>query len=95
MINSVSSQNNNLKKKFNLKVEETLHKKWSFPLRISSVNVTKSLISSGFGHIYWKKSLMGDFTFCEVKLAEIAVLVTCEISDNAPRFCLVLSEAYS
>ena len=30
-----------------------LHKKWSFPLRISSVNVTKSTISCGFGHIYW------------------------------------------
>ena len=30
--------------------QRTLHKKWSFPLRISSVNVTKF----GFGHIYWK-----------------------------------------
>ena len=30
--------------------ERTLHKKWSFPLRISSVNVTKF----GFGHIYWR-----------------------------------------
>ena len=30
----------------------TLHKKRSFPLRISSVNVTKSAVSSGFGHIY-------------------------------------------
>ena len=30
-----------------------LHKKWSFPLRISSVNVTKS---AGFGHIYWRSS---------------------------------------
>ena len=30
-------------------VKEALHKKWSFPLRISSVNVNKS----GFGHIYW------------------------------------------
>ena len=28
-----------------------LHKKWSFPLKISSVNVTKS---RGFGHIYWR-----------------------------------------
>ena len=28
-------------------------KKWSFPLRISSVNVTKSTVSCGFGHIYW------------------------------------------
>ena len=33
---------------------QTLHNKWSFPLRIFSVNVTKSEISSGFGHIYWK-----------------------------------------
>ena len=37
-----------------------LHKKWSFLLRISSVNVTKSTVSFGFGHIYrrnpqWKK----------------------------------------
>ena len=30
----------------------TLHKKWSFPLRISSVNVSKSAVSCGFGHIY-------------------------------------------
>ena len=30
---------------------EKLHKKWSFPLRISSVNVTKSAVSCGFGHI--------------------------------------------
>ena len=38
-----------------------LHKKWSFPLRISSLNVTKSAVSSGFSHIYrrnplWKTS---------------------------------------
>ena len=32
----------------------TLHKKWSFPLRISSVNVTKSAVSRGFGHIFWR-----------------------------------------
>ena len=30
-----------------------MHKKWSFPLRISSVNVTKSAVSCEFGHIYW------------------------------------------
>ena len=29
-----------------------LHKKRSFPLRISSVNVTKSAGKCGFGHIY-------------------------------------------
>ena len=30
-----------------------LHKKSSFLLRMSSVNVTKSAVSCGFGHIYW------------------------------------------
>ena len=32
----------------------TLHKKWTFPLRIFSVNVTKSAVCCGFGHIYWR-----------------------------------------
>ena len=32
----------------------TLHKKWSFPLRISSLNVTKFALSCGFGDIYWR-----------------------------------------
>ena len=32
----------------------TLHKKWSFPLRISPVNVTWSAVNCGFGHIYWR-----------------------------------------
>ena len=31
---------------------KSLHKTWSFPLRISSVNVTKSGGNCGFGHIY-------------------------------------------
>ena len=31
-----------------------LHKKWSFPLRISSVNVTKSAGKCAFGNIYWR-----------------------------------------
>ena len=34
--------------------EYSLHKKWSFPLRISLVNVTKSEKNCKFGHIYWK-----------------------------------------
>ena len=39
----------------------SLHKRWSFTLRISSVNVTKSAGNCGFGHIYrrnflWKTS---------------------------------------
>ena len=28
-------------------------KNWSLPLRIPSVNVTKSVVSCGFRHIYW------------------------------------------
>ena len=31
-----------------------LHKKWSFPLKISSVNVTKYAGIRGLGHIYWR-----------------------------------------
>ena len=34
-------------------IKQTLHKKLSFPLWISSINVTKSAVSCGFGHIYW------------------------------------------
>ena len=33
-----------------------LHKEWSFSLRISPVNVTKSVVSCGFGHIYWRNT---------------------------------------
>ena len=32
----------------------TENEKCNFPSRISSVNVTKSTVSSGFGHIYWE-----------------------------------------
>ena len=31
-----------------------LHKKWSFLLRISSLNATKSTGNCGFCHIYWR-----------------------------------------
>ena len=31
-----------------------LHKNLSFPVRISSINVTKSTLHCGFAHIYWK-----------------------------------------
>ena len=35
-------------------LKSSLLKKWSFPLRIFSLNVTKSTVSRGFGHIYWR-----------------------------------------
>ena len=44
------------------KCQLTLHKKWSLPLGISSVNVTKSTVSCEFDHIYWRNP----FIFCEV-----------------------------
>ena len=41
-----------------LTIGKTLHCTNNFPLRISSVNVTKSAVSCGFGHFLLKKSLM-------------------------------------
>ena len=38
----------------NICVKYTLHKKWSFSLRIHSVNGTKSAVPRGFGHAYWR-----------------------------------------
>ena len=38
-----------------------LHKKWGLPLRISSVNVTKSAVSCVFGHIYWRNPWLKTF----------------------------------
>ena len=34
--------------------EVALYKKWSFPFRIFSVNVTNSAGNCGFGYIYWR-----------------------------------------
>ena len=42
----------------------TLHKKWSLPLRVSSVNMTKSAGNCEFGHIYRRNSSWK--TFCAV-----------------------------
>ena len=38
-------------------MKHTLRKKWRFPLRISSVNVTKPAVSSRFAHIYRRNPL--------------------------------------
>ena len=43
-----------------------LHKKWSFPLKISSVNVTKSASFLRIWSHLLKKSLMENFIFCLV-----------------------------
>ena len=48
------------------KGEYNTAQKMKFPLKNSSVNVTKSAGNCGFGHIYWRKSLTENFVFCSV-----------------------------
>ena len=55
---------------------QTLLKKWSFPLRIFSVNVTKSPFLNP--HLL-KKSLMENFVFCAVNLITSTALLPKEI----------------
>ena len=58
-----------------------MHKKWNFPLRISSLNVTKSAVSSGFGHIYWRNSkwktpfVVQWFCYCVLLLEGFSMVV--------------------
>ena len=51
------------------RVTFSLHKKSSFPLRISSVNVTKSAVSWGSGHIYWRNPEWKTYFLCSVYTA--------------------------
>ena len=52
--------------KYSKLVPLPLHKKWSFPLRISSVNATKSVVSCGFCHSYWRNPYWKTSFFCAV-----------------------------
>ena len=54
-------------------------KKWSFPLRISSVNVTKSAVSCGFGHIYWRNPYWKTSFFVQWQILKIVILKVLEI----------------
>ena len=49
--------------------KQILNKKWNFPLRISSVNVTKSAVSCGFDHIYWRNSQWKTSFFVQWKIS--------------------------
>ena len=51
----------------------TLHKKWSFSLRNSSINVTKSAGNCEFGHIYWRNPSWKTSFFCAVEEKEFFV----------------------
>ena len=67
-------------------VPETLHENWSFPLRISSVNVTKSAVFCGFSHIYWRNPQWKLHFLCnEIAKKKGKVLAT-DISESVPVF---------
>ena len=65
---------NSFEQKFNSEVipagnTHQLHKKWSFPLRISPVNVTKYAVSCGFGYIYWRNPYWKTSFFVQCQLS--------------------------
>ena len=67
-----------------------LHKKWSFLLTISSVNVTKSTVSWRNLKNLLKKSLMENFFLCSVLSEEYSVTSqTSKIEHFAKRFSVV------
>ena len=53
------------------------NKKWRFPLRISSVNVTKSSDFCGFGHIYWRNPQWKTSFFVQCAHQDISLLKQC------------------
>ena len=65
-------------------ISSTLHKKWSFPLRIFLVNVTKCAVSCGFGHIY-----------CRNTWWKTSFFVQCNLDNDFRAIFNVLFQAYS
>ena len=56
-------------------------KKWSYPLRISSVNMTKSTGFCGFGCTYWRNPQWKISFFCAVRTVKL-------VDFFSDRFCL-------
>ena len=52
-------------------LDPPLHKKWSFPSRISSVNVTKSAGNCAFDHIYWRNPWPKTSFFAQCALSSL------------------------
>ena len=61
--------------------KQTLHKIWSFPLKISSVNVSKSAIYCGFDHIYWRNPQWKTSFFVHKKKVARALDICLDYSD--------------
>ena len=71
----------------------SLHIKWGFSLRISSVNVTKSSGNCGFGYIYWRnpwwKLLL---CVCVCVCAVCVMMVICKIATTDLKFTGKISQ---
>ena len=57
-----------------------MRKSWSFPLRIYSVNLTKSAVSCGFGYIYWRNLQWKISIYCPVMVQQWS-----QIREKQPR----------
>ena len=67
----------------------TLHKKWSFPLKISSVNMSKSTENCGFRHIYrrnHKQKLHFLYSVKQGKMALVLLTFCCEFTGKIERY---------
>ena len=71
----------------------TLHKNWSFRLRVSSVNVTKSSGNCGFGHIYWKIFTGKLHVLCSVILDDYSSSYE-KILEKSGKFSIVVKRKY-
>ena len=56
-----------------LRFEPSLNKKLSFPLRISSVDATKSAVCCGFWSHLLKRSLKENFIFCAMHKGAVII----------------------
>ena len=54
-----------------VEMTQSLQRKWSFPLMIFSVNVTKSAVCRGFCHLYWINSSWKSSVFVQWMAAMI------------------------
>ena len=48
----------------------SMHKKWSFPLKISSANVSKCTVSCGCGHIYCRNPFTQYFWITHIQVSK-------------------------
>ena len=70
-----------------MKAEVTLPKKWSFPLKISSANVTKSTGSCGF-----RPQVPADFVTFTEEILNGKLHFLCSVNDKKVQHILVASD---